>query len=51
MKFVSNADYRTPVESGTIFCATVNGITVIALLNAPDTVDAEYSVPNWEGRM
>ena len=29
MKFVSNADYRTPVESGTIFCATVNGITVI----------------------
>lgn len=29
MKFVSNADYRTPVESGTIFSAKVNGITVI----------------------
>lgn len=29
MKFVSNADYRAPVESGTIFCAKVNEITVI----------------------
>ena len=24
---------------------------IIALMNAPDTVDAEYSVPNWEERM
>lgn len=28
MKFVSNANYEKPVESGTIFRTTVNGITV-----------------------
>lgn len=28
MKFVSNANYKKPVESGTIFRTTVNGITV-----------------------
>ena len=29
MKFISNANYKKPVESGTIFQTTVNGITVI----------------------
>lgn len=28
MKFISNANYEKPVESGTIFRTTVNGITV-----------------------
>ena len=28
MKFISNANYGKPVESGTIFQTTVNGITV-----------------------
>ena len=29
MKFISNANYEKPVESGTVFCAKVNGIMVI----------------------